>query len=205
MATSLTFHGAAGTVTGSKFLLEHGRRRMLVDCGLYQGEREWRRLNWAPVPFLPSGVSDVLLTHAHLDHCGYLPALVRKGFTGPAWATRGTAELAAIVLRDSAHLQEEDAEYARRGGYSRHDPPLPLYTEADAERAIRALHTRGFGELEPLGDGVAFTSTGPVTSSGRPRCCSSWGVRACCSPGTSAARSTTCSCPGRTPRRPAPS
>ena len=157
MATSLTFHGAAGTVTGSKFLLEHGRRRVLVDCGLYQGEREWRRLNWAPVPFLPSSVSDVLLTHAHLDHCGYLPALVRKGFTGPAWATRGTSELAAIVLRDSAHLQEEDAEYARRGGYSRHDPPLPLYTEADAERAMRALRTRGFGELEPLGDGIAFT------------------------------------------------
>ncbi|HEY7717963.1 MAG TPA: MBL fold metallo-hydrolase [Pedococcus sp.] len=157
MTTSLTFHGAAGTVTGSKFLLEHDRRRVLVDCGLYQGEREWRRLNWAPLPFAPSSLADVVLTHAHLDHCGYLPALVRQGFTGPVWATRGTADLAAIVLRDSAHLQEEDAEYARQGGWSRHDPPLPLYTAADAERAIAILRTRGFGQLEPLGPDVAVT------------------------------------------------
>jgi len=157
MGTSLTFHGAAGTVTGSKYLLHHGQRRVLVDCGLYQGEREWRRLNWATLPFDPEALSDVVLTHAHLDHCGYVPALVRQGFSGPIWATRGTAELAAIVLRDSAHLQEEDAENARRGGYSRHDPPLPLYTEADAELCIKSLRTVPFGEARDLGDGVRFT------------------------------------------------
>jgi metallo-beta-lactamase family protein len=157
MGTSLTFHGAAGTVTGAKYLVQHGQRRVLVDCGLYQGEREWRRLNWASLPFDPAGLSDVVLTHAHLDHCGYLPALVRQGFDGPAWATRGTAELAAIVLRDSAHLQEEDAENARRGGYSRHDPPLPLYTEADAELSIRSLRTVAYGEDRDIGDGIGFT------------------------------------------------
>ena len=155
--TSLTFLGASGTVTGSKFLIEHGGRRLMVDCGLYQGEREWRRLNWKPLPVDPSTISDVVLTHSHLDHCGYLPALVRQGFAGPTWATEGTAELAAIILRDSAHLQEEDAETARRGGYSRHDPPLPLYTEADAERSIRTLRTCEFHQTRELGDGLCFT------------------------------------------------
>jgi len=157
MASSLTFLGGTGTVTGSKFLLQHGDRRLMVDCGLYQGEREWRRLNWQELPVPANSISDVLLTHAHLDHCGYLPALVRQGFSGPAWATRGTAELAAIVLRDSAHLQEEDAEYAQRGGYSRHDPPLPLYTEADAERSIRQFRTCDFHENRELGGGIRFT------------------------------------------------
>jgi Cft2 family RNA processing exonuclease len=157
MPTSLTFLGAAGTVTGSKFLLDHDRGRVMVDCGLYQGEREWRRLNWEPLPVSASTISDVVLTHAHLDHCGYLPALVRQGFAGPAWATEGTAELAAIILRDSAHLQEEDAEFARRGGYSKHDPPLPLYTEADAEHSIRSLHPCGFNETRGLGGGIEFT------------------------------------------------
>ena len=111
MASSLTFLGGTGTVTGSKFLLQHGDRRLMVDCGLYQGEREWRRLNWQELPVPANSISDVLLTHAHLDHCGYLPALVRQGFSGPAWATRGTAELAAIVLRDSAHLQVLHQEF----------------------------------------------------------------------------------------------
>lgn len=157
MASSLTFLGGTGTVTGSKFLLQHDDRRLMVDCGLYQGEREWRRLNWQELPVPANSISDVLLTHAHLDHCGYLPALVRQGFSGPAWATQGTAELAAIVLRDSAHLQEEDAEYARRGGYSRHDPPLPLYTEADAERSIRQFRTCDFHETRELGGGIRFT------------------------------------------------
>ena len=155
--TSVTFLGAAGTVTGSKFLIEHGGHRLLVDCGLYQGEREWRRLNWRPLPVVPSSINDVVLTHSHLDHCGYLPALVRQGFGGPTWATEATAELAAIILRDSAHLQEEDAEYARRGGYSRHDPPLPLYTEADAELSIKTFQTCPFHETRDLGGDVRFT------------------------------------------------
>ena len=156
MPTSLTFLGAAGTVTGSKFLIDHGSHRVMVDCGLYQGEREWRRLNWKPLPLAPSSIDEVVLTHSHLDHCGYLPALVKQGFAGPTWATEGTAELAAIILRDSAHLQEEDAENARRGGYSRHDPPLPLYTEADAEVAIRTLRTQPYGSSHELGSGLCF-------------------------------------------------
>jgi metallo-beta-lactamase family protein len=139
MVATLTFLGAAGTVTGSKFLLEQEGRRTMVDCGLYQGERTWRRLNWQPLPVGASSISDVVLTHAHLDHCGHLPALVREGFTGPTWCTQGTAALAAIVLRDSAYLQEEDAENARLWGFSRHDPPLPLYNAADAEKAIASF------------------------------------------------------------------
>ena len=136
---ALTFLGAAGTVTGSKFLLETDERRLLVDCGLYQGERQWRRRNWDAPPVEPSSIDAVVLTHAHLDHCGYLPALVREGFSGPVHVTAATAELAAIILRDSAHLQEEDAENARRFGWSKHAAPRPLYTSADAERAIGLL------------------------------------------------------------------
>ena len=167
MPTSLTFLGAAGTVTGSKFLIERGQRRLMVDCGLYQGEREWRRLNWKPLPVPPDTIDDVVLTHSHLDHCGYLPALVRQGFSGPTWATDGTMELAAIILRDSAHLQEEDAEYARRGGYSRHDPPLPLYTEADAEAAIKTLRALPFHQVHDLGDGprLSFRRAGHILGS----------------------------------------
>jgi metallo-beta-lactamase family protein len=141
MTVALSFLGAAGTVTGSKFLLEHDGSRLLVDCGLYQGERRWRRLNWQDLDLRADSISDVVLTHTHLDHCGYLPALVRQGYGGPVWATAGTAALADIVLRDSAHLQEEEACFARLGGYSRHEPPLPLYTLGDAERALGLLRT----------------------------------------------------------------
>lgn len=148
--TVLTFLGAAGTVTGSKFLVDHGGSRTMVDCGLYQGERKWRRLNWGPAPVDACSVQDVLLTHAHLDHCGYLPALVRAGFTGKVWCTEGTAALAAIVLRDSAHLLERDADDARQGGWSKHDPPLPLYTSDDAERAISLLHPVAYDTPTPL-------------------------------------------------------
>lgn len=136
---SLRFLGAAGTVTGSRFLVEWQGRRVLVDCGIYQGEREWRRRNWEPFPVPPSSIDVVLLTHCHLDHSGWLPRLVREGFTGPICTTEGTAALTEIVLRDSARLNERDAEQAREGGWSRHDPPLPLYTVADAELAIRQL------------------------------------------------------------------
>lgn len=134
--TSLTFLGAAGTVTGSKFLLERDRQRILLDCGLFQGEARWRRRNWDPFPMDPATLDAVVLTHAHLDHCGYLPGLVRQGFRGPVICTPGTADVAAIVLRDAAHLQVEDAQHARAGGYSRHDPPQPLFDTDDAERAI---------------------------------------------------------------------
>ncbi|TQM57511.1 MBL fold metallo-hydrolase RNA specificity domain-containing protein [Humibacillus xanthopallidus] len=161
-APALTFYGAAGTVTGSKFLVDGARGRVLVDCGLYQGEKRWRERNWEDFPVPPETIDAVALTHAHLDHCGYLPALVRGGFTGPALTTVGTAALAAVILRDSARLQEEEAEGARRGGWSRHDPPLPLYDVADAERAIAALQP-----LEPAGaaDGDRGKSVAPDTQS----------------------------------------
>ena len=157
MVATLRFLGAAGTVTGSKFLLEHDGRRTLVDCGLYQGERAWRRLNWQPLPVDETSISDVVLTHAHLDHCGHLPALVREGFTGPTWCTPGTAALAAIVLRDSAYLQEEDAENARLWGFSRHDPPRPLYNAADAETAITSFTPTDYHQDCALDSGAALS------------------------------------------------
>ncbi|WP_347353921.1 MBL fold metallo-hydrolase [Intrasporangium sp.] len=163
---SLTFLGAAGTVTGSKFLLDRGDRRLLVDCGLYQGEREWRRRNWDALPVDPSTIGDVALTHAHLDHCGYLPALVREGFAGPVHVTPATAALAAIVLRDSAHLQEEDAENARRHGWSKHAQPRPLYTSGDAEHAIALLRPCPPGRVVELdGMTLSFRRAGHILGS----------------------------------------
>jgi metallo-beta-lactamase family protein len=135
-APFLTFLGAAGTVTGSKYLVDAGRGRVLLDCGLFQGAKALRLRNWAPFPVEPSSVGAVVLTHAHLDHSGYLPALVREGFGGPIFATPYTAALAAIVLADSGRLQQEEAAYANRKGFSKHDPALPLYDEHDASRAV---------------------------------------------------------------------
>jgi metallo-beta-lactamase family protein len=143
---TLTFLGAATTVTGSRFLVRDGDASALVDCGMFQGERVWRRRNWEPFPADPAGIASVVLSHAHLDHSGYLPVLVRSGFTGRILCTPHTARLAAIVLRDAAHLQEEDAEHARRGGWSKHEPPLPLFDQADAEKAITYLTPVPFGE-----------------------------------------------------------
>jgi len=135
----LTFLGAAGTVTGSKYLVEAGGKRLLVDCGLFQGEKELRERNWAPLPIEPRTMDWVVLTHAHIDHSGYLPRLVRDGFRGPIYANQATCELARILLADSAHLQEEDAERAGRKGYSKHRPPLPLYTVEEAQEALARL------------------------------------------------------------------
>jgi metallo-beta-lactamase family protein len=128
----VSFLGATGTVTGSRFLLEVDDVRVIVDCGLYQGAKELRRRNWEPFPVDPASVDAVLVTHAHLDHTGYLPALVRDGFRGDVLSTANTAALASIVLPDSGHLQEEDAAYANRAGFSKHHPARPLYTEDDA-------------------------------------------------------------------------
>ena len=139
MTARLDFLGAVGTVTGSRFLVSVDDTKVIVDCGLFQGLRELRRRNWEPFPVAAEGIGAALLTHAHLDHSGYLPALVRQGFRGPTYLTQGTAQLAKIVLLDSAHLLEEDADNARRHGYSKHDPPLPLYTEADVRRAVRSM------------------------------------------------------------------
>lgn len=156
-SATLTFLGAVGTVTGSKFLVEHGGRRVLVDCGIYQGDREWRRRNWDPFPLPPADIGDVVLTHCHLDHSGYLPALVRDGFAGPIWMTEGTAALTAIVLRDSAHLNERDAEFATAGGWSKHEVPLPLYRAVDAEKAISQFRTIAYDAQTDLGGGIGVT------------------------------------------------
>ncbi|WP_225754281.1 MBL fold metallo-hydrolase RNA specificity domain-containing protein [Actinotalea sp. Marseille-Q4924] len=154
---TLRFLGAAGTVTGSRFLVEWHGHRLLVDCGLYQGEREWRRRNWEPFPVDPASIDVVLLTHCHLDHSGWLPRLVRDGFTGSVCMTEGTAALTEIVLRDSARLNERDAAQARAGGWSRHDPPLPLYSAADAELAIRQFRAVPTGVPVDVADGARAT------------------------------------------------
>ena len=135
----LTFLGAAGTVTGSKFMIDTGAARVLVDCGLFQGPQEWRRRNWDHLPVDASTIDAVVLTHAHLDHSGYLPLLTRHGFNGPVLCSRDTARLASIVLRDAAHIEEEQAEFAREAGFSKHSPALPLFDTSDAEKAISLL------------------------------------------------------------------
>jgi metallo-beta-lactamase family protein len=160
----LSFLGATGTVTGSKYLIEHDGQRLLVDCGLFQGLKQRRLMNWDRPAFDPRQLDAVLLTHAHLDHSGYLPALVRDGFTGPVWCTSPTLELSRLLLPDSGHLQEEDAAYANRKGFSKHHPALPLYTEADAERALARLRTVRFGQPLDLGHGATaqFTHAGHI-------------------------------------------
>ncbi len=147
---ALTFLGAAGTVTGSKHLLEADGRRILVDCGLFQGLKELRLRNWAPLPVDPATIDAVILTHAHLDHCGYLPRLVAAGFRGRVFCTPATKELCSLVLPDSAHLQEEDAREANRHGFTKHQPALPLYTSIDAARALSLLQPVGYDRPVPL-------------------------------------------------------
>jgi metallo-beta-lactamase family protein len=154
MNTSLTFLGAAGTVTGSKHLLQVGDTRVLVDCGLFQGLKELRQRNWAALPIEPASVHAVVLTHAHLDHCGYLPRLVAGGFNGRIFCTGATADLCRIVLPDAAKLQEEDAENANRHGYSKHAPALPLFTMEDAARALTMLQPIGYERPMPAAPGV---------------------------------------------------
>lgn len=151
------FWGAAGTVTGSRFLVETSRSRVLVDCGLFQGGKPLRARNWEEFPMDPATIDAVVLTHAHVDHSGYLPALVRDGFTGPIWCTRATADLCELLLRDSAMLQEEEAFYANKHRTSRHQPALPLFTIDDAESALELLQTRMFDHDFPVTDDVTAT------------------------------------------------
>lgn len=153
----IAFLGAAGTVTGSRFLVETGARRILVDCGLYQGLKDLRLRNWTPFPVDPATIDAILLTHAHLDHCGYLPVLVRDGFRGRVVATRSTGALAGIVLPDSGHLQEEEAAFANRKGFSKHKPALPLYTEKDARRTLKHFAEAPFGTPVEVAPGVTAT------------------------------------------------
>jgi metallo-beta-lactamase family protein len=136
----ITFLGASRTVTGSKYLIEAGGKRLLVDCGLFEGSKDLKQRNWDKCPVDPSTIDWVLLTHAHIDHTGYLPRLTRSGFRGPIYTNVATRELCGLLLPDSAHLQEEDARFAAKKGYTSHHPPLPLYTVAEAQAALSQFH-----------------------------------------------------------------
>lgn len=166
--TKLHFLGAAGTVTGSKFVLEADGYRAMIDCGLFQGLKQLRLLNWEPLPLNPASINDVVLTHAHIDHTGYLPRLVRDGFNGTVYATKATADLLTLLLPDSARIQEEDAEYANRKGFSKHHPALPLYTERDAKAALRLV--QGVNYEQPIRLSkfvtVSYTQAGHILGSG---------------------------------------
>ncbi len=153
---SLTFYGGAGTVTGSKTLLSFNRHKVLVDCGLFQGIKRLREQNWDDVPDA-SQISDVILTHAHLDHCGYLPRLVKQGFKGQIHCTPITKRITEIILLDSAKIQEEDAERANRKAYSKHNPARPLYDTDDVKQCLRLFKTHDFGEWMVPGPNLRFT------------------------------------------------
>lgn len=152
-----TFLGGVGTVTGSKYLVDVPGVRLLVDCGLFQGFKQLRLRNWEPLPIDPRSIDVVVLTHAHIDHSGYLPLLIRNGFTGPVLCTAATRDLCGILLPDSGHLEEQDAAFANRHGFSKYRPALPLYTEADARAALPRLVPIEFGRQHDLGNGLAIT------------------------------------------------
>lgn len=151
---TLRFLGATGTVTGSRYLLEAEGRRILVDCGLFQGYKQLRLRNRRPFPVRPHSIDTVLLTHAHLDHSGYIPALIRAGFEGRVICTESTAQLCGLILPDSGHLQEEEAKYARRKKYSDHARPTPLYTLKDAQAALGRFKSVPFSKPVDLGNGI---------------------------------------------------
>jgi metallo-beta-lactamase family protein len=168
---SITFLGAAQTVTGSKYLLDTGTAKILVDAGLFQGLKELRDRNWTDLPIKPSEIDAIVLTHAHLDHVGYLPRIVAKGFRGRVFCTPGTKDLCSIVLPDSGRIQEEDAENANKHGYTKHAPALPLYTEADAFNAIALLQPVGYDRPVPVAPGieVEFINAGHLLGSAYAR------------------------------------
>ena len=163
----LTFLGATGTVTGSKYLLKSGTKRILIDCGLFQGLKQLRLKNWAKLPINPREIDAVVLTHAHIDHSGYLPLLVRQGFKGRVYCTEATRDLCEILLPDSAHLQEEEAEYANRRGFSKHHPALPLYTRDDALKALELLTAVDYEQDVYLDDDLTlrFSPNGHILGS----------------------------------------
>lgn len=152
----IQFLGATNTVTGSKYLVGTGEKRYLVDCGLFQGYKQLRLRNWAPLPVDPRRIDGVILTHAHIDHSGYLPLLVKNGFSGVAHCSPATRDLCEIMLPDCGHLHEEEARFANRKGYSSHRPALPLYTRRDAEQALRALRPVEFGRETVLDGDISF-------------------------------------------------
>jgi metallo-beta-lactamase family protein len=166
MAT-LSFFGAAGTVTGSRFLLEHENRRVLVDCGLFQGSKDLRLRNWAPLPFDARSLDAIVLTHAHIDHTGTLPRVFSAGYRGPVFSTSGTRDLSALMLPDSGRLQEEEARYANKEGYARHKPALPLYTEQDAQASLRLFETFAYDRPKEIVPGIRlrFARAGHILGS----------------------------------------
>ena len=165
---SIEFWGGVGTVTGSKYLVQTNRARVLVDCGLFQGLKELRERNWQEPPFAPGSINAVLITHAHIDHTGYLPRLVQQGFRGPVYCSRGTADLLKILLPDSGRLQEEDADYRNRHSLTKHAPALPLYTEKDAFAALELLEpVPNTGEAIEVAPGIraSFRIAGHILGS----------------------------------------
>jgi len=164
MSVNITFLGGTGTVTGSKYLVQHDGKKLLVDCGLFQGYKQLRLRNWNPMPIEATDVDAVLLTHAHLDHSGYLPLLHRQGFRGRVHATPATCDLCAILLPDSGHIQEEDAAFLNRHGYSKHTPALPLYSKHDAIVSLNLLHPEVVGKtFSPIpGWKATFSSAGHI-------------------------------------------
>jgi len=164
MSHFLSFHGGAGTVTGSRFLVETGSTRFLVDAGLFQGLKKLREMNWAKLRFDPASLDFILLTHAHIDHAGFLPRLTQQGFRGPVRTTRASLDLSRLLLMDAAKIQEEDAAFANRKGYSKHHPALPLYTSEDAERAISLIEPLAYGDwIEPAaGVRASFRNAGHI-------------------------------------------
>ena len=162
----IQFLGAAGTVTGSRYLLRHGHTSVLIDCGLFQGVKNLRLRNWQPLPFPAEKIDAVVLTHAHLDHSGYLPRLIREGFKGPIYCTRATEALAKILLPDSGRLQEEDAQRANKHGYTKHHPAEPLYTAEEAENSLKYFKTQPYHHSFAIGDiRVRFSPAGHILGS----------------------------------------
>lgn len=153
----LTFLGATGTVTGSKYLVEHNNKKVLIDCGLFQGHKELRLRNWENFPVKPASIDAIILTHAHIDHSGYIPLLVKNGFKGKIYCSAATYDLCAILLPDSGYIHEEDARRANQYGYTKHNPALPLYTEEDAQKSLKYFRTVDFGNPHYIGDELHFT------------------------------------------------
>lgn len=163
----LTFLGATGTVTGSKYLIESDGFKCLVDCGLFQGLKELRLRNWDKFPVNPESIDAVVLTHAHIDHSGYLPVLMNRGFKGPIYSTSGTRDFCKVLLPDAGHIQEEEARYANRKGYSKHKPALPLFTVEDGERVLGQFKTVEYDHEITLAEGLKlkFTPSGHILGS----------------------------------------
>ncbi len=164
MSVNITFLGGAGTVTGSKYLVQHDGKNLLVDCGLFQGYKQLRLRNWTPLPIAPDQIGAILLTHAHLDHSGYVPLLAKEGFGRHVYASRGTRDLCRILWPDSGHIQEEDADFANRHAFSKHAPALPLYTRQDALDSLALIKTQEFDKtFAPLpGWKATFSAAGHI-------------------------------------------